>query len=306
MRLHSAIGSAFKRAATDFLRDRCTRLAAALSYYTIFSLPALLVLVVLVTGLLVDPQVVEARLVEEIRSLVGAEGAEQIRTMLQNANRPGSGGAIAWIIGIGALILGSTGAFVQLQTALNTAWEVKPAPGKGALRGFFMKRLLSIGMMLTVGFLLLVSLVLSALISSTGSLISGSLPPWMSGPVLQSFELGASVVLFTLLFAAIFVVLPDAQVAWRDVWIGAATTSMLFVAGKFLIGFYLSRSDPGNAFGAAGSLALVLAWVYYSALIFFFGAEFTQAWADQRGRKIVPEKGAISLAGPTGSSEPGR
>lgn len=298
-----------KRAGAEFFRDACPRLAAAISYYAVFSLAPLLVLVILVLGLVLDPALVEGRLYGEIRSILGAEGARQVGTMLRNANRPGSGGALSWTLGLAALLFGATGVFVQLQAALNAAWEVEPAPRGGPLRGFAVKRLLSLGMVLAVGFLLLVSLVLSALISLVGGAAGAWLPSEISAVALRAFDVGGSITLFTLLFAALFVILPDARVAWRDVWIGAFSTAALFVGGKYLIGLYIARSEPGDVFGAAGSLAVVMIWIYYSAFIFLFGAELTQAWAAARGRRIEPEEGArwrpgAELEGGGGRPEP--
>lgn len=289
----SDLVASLKSAVGSFFDDQCLGLAAALSYYTVFSLPSLLVLLILLGSLFTGSGDFEARLAEEIGSLMGPEAGRQIQTVIENVTVPGAGSWWSWSLGVVALVLGATGAFVQLQRALNTAWAVKPEPAKSLVKGFLSKRLLSLGMILTVGFFLLVSLVLSAVISMAGDVIGGLGPSWASSGVLQSIELSTSLLLFTILFAAIFVVLPDAEVSWRDVWIGAFFTSLLFVVGKFLIGFYLSRQDPGSAFGAAGSLIMILAWVYYSATIFLFGTEFTQAWAAVKGRQIRPEKGAI-------------
>ena len=268
-----------------FTDDDAPRLAAALSYYTVFSLPPLLILLLILAGLFFDPADVQGRVLGEVGGALGPEGAAQIRAMLENADRPGGGGAVMTILSVAALIFGATGAFAQLQAAMNKAWDVEEA-AEGGIRGFVMKRVLSFGMILVIGFLLLVSLVLSALLTRAGGALAGALPGPLSGAVLQTMELGLSLAVITLLFAAMFRVLPDADVAWRDVWAGALTTAVLFVLGKFLLGLYIAGSDPGSAFGAAGSLAVVLVWIYYSAMIFFFGAEFTQVWARSRGRTV--------------------
>jgi membrane protein len=194
-----------------------------------------------------------------------------------------------------ALILGASGAFGQLQAALNRAWEVAPDPQQGGLKAFLLKRVFSFGMILSVAFLLLVSLVVSASLSAFGDALGGMLPDGVSATLLQVLNQVVSVAAVTVLFAAIFKVLPDARVALRDIWVGAAVTAVLFVVGKFLIGFYLGRSNPGEAFGAAGSLALMLVWIYYSSMILLFGAEFTQAWAEARGGGIAPERGAVRV-----------
>jgi len=278
----------------EFSEDEATRVAAALSYYTIFALPPLLVLLITIAGALWEPADVQGRIEYQIRSLLGAEGAAGIRAMLENANRPGAGGVLPTVLSAAALLFGATGAFIQLQSALNTAWDVKPDPRRGGVRNFLTKRLLSLGMILGVGFLVLVSLALSALLTAAGESIERFLPEALSGAVLTVVQVVLSFVVVTALFAAIYKVLPDAVIQWRDVWIGAAVTGLLFVLGKFLIGFYIGQSDPGSAYGAAGSLAVILVWVYYASLIVLMGAEFTQVWARRRGVEIVPEPGAVA------------
>lgn len=282
----------------EFFEDNAPRLAAALSYYTIFALPPLLVLILMLTGAVVDPQDVQGSVERQISSLMGPEGAAQIRTMIEQANAPGAGGTLATILSIAALIFGATGAFAQLQAALNTAWGVKPDPEVGGVKNFLLKRLLSFGMILGVAFLLLVSLLLSALVGMFGDALAGVLGGGISGVLLQVLQATLSLAVITVLFAAMFKVLPDARIAWRDVWMGAAVTALLFVAGKFLIGFYIGRSNPGSAYGAAASLAVVLVWVYFAALIMLLGAEFTQVWSRRRGRGIRPEEGAVRIAAP--------
>jgi membrane protein len=279
----------------DFIEDDCPTQAAALSYYTIFSLPALLVLILLIVGALVDPRDIQGQLETQIGSLMGPSASEQIRTILQKANAPGSGGVLPTVLSLAALIFGATGAFGQLQAALNRAWGVAPDPEKGGLKSMLMKRVFSFGMILSVAFLLLVSLVLSAALAAFGSALAGMLPDGISGTLLQVVNQVISLVVISALFAAVFKVLPDAKVAWRDVWVGGAVTALLFVIGKFLIGFYLGRSNPGDAFGAAGSLALIMVWIYYSSMILLYGAEFTQIWADRRGSGIAPQKGAVRV-----------
>ena len=279
----------------DFLEDDCQTQAAALSYYTVFSLPPLLVLILMILGALVDPRDIRGQLETQLGALMGPSAVEQIRTILQQVHQPGSGALIPTVLSIVALILGASGAFGQLQAALNGAWEVAPDPQQGGLKAFLLKRVFSFGMILSVAFLLLVSLVLSAALSAFGGALSGMLPEGLSATLLQVINQVVSFAVIATLFAAIFKVLPDATIAWRDVWVGAAVTAFLFVVGKFLIGFYLGRSNPGEAFGAAGSLAVMLVWIYYSSMILLFGAEFTQAWAEARGRGIAPERGAVRV-----------
>lgn len=284
-----------KHAARDFLDDDCPRLAAALSYYTIFSLPPLLILLLTILGAILDPQDVQGEIQSQLQMLMGPAGAQEVETILQHANRPGEGGTLATILGVAALIFGATGAFGQLQAALNRAWEVEPDPKQGGLRNFVVKRVFSFGMILGIAFLLLVSLVLSAVLSAFGNALGEMVPGGLSGPLLYILNVALSFAVFTLLFAAMFKIVPDAVMAWRDVWVGAIATTLLFVVGKFLLGFYLGRSNPGEAFGAAGSLALILVWIYYSSMILLLGAEFTQGWAVNRGAGIEPEKGAVRL-----------
>ena len=279
-----------KRAFKDFSDDECPRMAAALSYFTVFSLPPMLILILLIAGMVFDPAQVQEALQTQMGSLMGSAGAEEVATIMQQAERPGGRGLKA-VLGIAAVIFGATGAFMQLQSALNRAWEVEPDPNAGGLKNFIFKRVLSLGMILGIAFLLLVSLALSAAITAMGSVI-GRIIPGGSEVVLHVFNFVFSLVVITGLFAAIYKVLPDARIAWKDVWVGAVFTALLFTIGKFGLGFYLGRSNPGEAFGAAGSLALVLVWIYYSSMIVLFGAEFTQVWAIRKGRGIQPDKGA--------------
>ena len=279
-----------RRILRDFSEDECSVRAAALAYYTIFALPPLLILLTLVVGMFWDPADVQQSLETQFSSLVGQEGGQAIREMIARGEQTGSNGPLATILGIGALLFGSLGAFMQLQGALNRAWEVKPDPKQGGVRRFIAKRILSAGMILAVAFLLIVSLAVSAVLSALGSSMT-----FIPEPALHWADVTVSVAVITVLFAAIFRILPDAEVRWRDVWVGALVTAVLFVIGKFAIGFYLGRSSPGDAFGAAGALAVILVWVYYAGMIVLFGAEFTQAWAERSGARIRPEKGAIKV-----------
>jgi membrane protein len=295
MKNDDGIFAMLKETVREFLGDDCMRLAAALSYYTIFSLPALLILILMVASVFIDPQDMQGRIDQQMGALIGRDGAEQIQTMIEHANRPDTGGPLAAILGIAALLFGATGAFMQLQAALNKAWDVEPDPDAGGLRNFIVKRFFSLAMILGIAFLLLVSLVISAALGAFGDVLASYLPG-VSEVLLQLLQLGVSLALISALFAAMFKVLPDAEIAWRDVWVGAVVTALLFVVGKFAIGLYLGNSEPGTAYGAAGSLAVLLVWIYYSAIILFLGAEFTQVWATRRGGGVRPSKGAV----PTG------
>jgi membrane protein len=193
------------------------------------------------------------------------------------------------LLSIAALLFGATGAFAQVQAALNKAWNIEPATEGGGLSGLLTKRVLSFGMILIIVFLLIVSLVVSAALSAAGSSIAGFLPAGIGSATLALVDIVLSLGVITILFMTIYKVLPDAEIAWRDVSVGAFATAVLFVIGKFLLGFYIGHSNPGSAFGAAGSLAVILVWIYYSAMVFFLGAEFTQSWADRRGQGIRPD-----------------
>jgi membrane protein len=279
----------------EFLDDDCQTQAAALSYYTIFSLPPLLVLILMLLGAVLDPQDIRGHLEAQLGGLMGATATEQIRNILEQARAPGAGGGVTAVLSVLALLLGATGAFGQLQAAINRSWEVAPDPDKGGIKQFLLKRVFSFGMILSIAFLLLVSLVLSAALTAFGGALGSMLPDGVSATLLQVVNQVLSLVVIAGLFAALFKVLPDARVAWRDVLVGGAATAVLFVLGKFLIGLYLGRSNPGEAFGAAGSLAVLLVWIYYSSMILLFGAEFTQLWAERRGQGIAPERGAIRV-----------
>ncbi|QDT32630.1 YihY/virulence factor BrkB family protein [Thalassoglobus polymorphus] len=282
-----------KRVFQDFMQDNCMRVSAALAYYTIFALPPLLILTLWICGIFFDPSDIEGRVAAEIRNVVGSEGAEQVKEILQRTGeRSSSGTYLTNIFGVLALLFGASGVMVQLQTALNEVWEVKPDPDEGGVWNFLSKRMLSLGMVLGVAFLLLVSLILTALIAS---LSSWALPDVWSEWSLQSVNFVVNFGMMTVLFAAIFKVLPDAEVAWKDVWVGAFLTSFLFEVGKFSMGLYFASSSVGSVYGVAGSLVLLLVWIYYSGMILLLGAEFTQAWAFEMGEGIQPAEGAVQV-----------
>jgi membrane protein len=284
-----------KETVKDFLEDDCMDSAAALSYYTIFSLPAILVLLLTLISAIMNPSDVKGGLEGQLQNLMGPSAGEQIRTIIEQAEQKPHNGLIPTLLGIVGLLLGATGAFGQLQKALNRAWNVEPDPHQGGWKNFLTKRLFSLGMILVVAFFLLVSLVISTVLTGIGDRLGGFLPSGISAPLLELLNMVISLAVITLLFGALFKVMPDAKISWRSVWVGAAATAFLFVLGKFLIGFYLGQSNPGQAYGAAGSLAVLLLWVYYSALILLFGAEFTETWAERRGQGIEPEPGAVRV-----------
>ena len=288
---------------TDFNDDKCTRIAAALSYYTVFSLAPLLTLAMAIGGLVLEPEDVRGKIEQQVESLVGDDGAKQVRTMIEAAEGgPLVGGdeesqqrtgILATVISSGVLLVGLIGLIGQMQAAMNDVWEVKPDPEQSFWKLMIFSRLLSFGMLAAAGFLLLVSLLLSAAISFVGDSISSLMPGLASEAILQVINFALSFFVITAMFAAIFKYLPDAKVGWYDVAVGSAVTALLFVIGKSLIGLYLGSKNMESTYGAAGSLALLLTWIYYSSIIFLLGAEFTQAWAKVKGSGIKPSKFAV-------------
>jgi membrane protein len=288
----TSIWHMLKNSVKDFSEDQCPMMAAALAYYAVFSLPPLLILIVWLVSFIWDPSVVQGEVAEQARLFLGSTGAEQLKTMM-NQDAVGGQGWIEKIVGIVVLIFGATGVFVQLQASLNQAWEVEPDKQQGGVMNFLVKRLLSLGMVLSIAFLLLVSLIISTAITALGNAASGWLP--MSDVALQALNLGVSLLIVTVLFAAIYRFLPDAVVSWSDVWFGSIVTAVLFVLGKWAIGAYLGSQDLGSTYGAAGSLVFVLVWIYYSSMILLLGAELTQAWARRYGDEIQPKEGAVRV-----------
>jgi membrane protein len=278
-----------KDAASEWLEDKASRLGAALAYYTVFSIAPLLVISIAIAGFVFRREAVQGHIAGQMQDVVGEQGAAALQTMVQSASKPGSG-ILASALGIVMLIFGAMGLFGQLQDALNTIWEVQPKSGRGIL-GFLRERLLSLSMVLGSAFLLLVSLVISTALAALGGLLGD----WQASVLGHAISIVVSLVVITLLFAMIYRYLPDATIAWKDVWLGAAITAVLFTIGKFLIGLYLGHSSVGSAYGAAGSLAVLLIWLYYAAQIFLFGAEFTKVYADKYGSRVVPAENAVPV-----------
>jgi membrane protein len=282
-----------KNTVTQWIDDNPFQLAAALSYYTLFSLAPLIIIVIAIAGFAFGREAAQNQIVETLQGLVGQESAQAIQGMIANASNQPKTGVISTIIGILALIFGAGGVVGQLQTSLNTIWGVEPKPGQGVW-GFVRQRFVSFAMVLGIGFLLLVSLVVSAVVTGITEFVG----TFFGGTefVAHALDLVVSFGFITVLFAMIYKFLPDVKIQWGDVWIGAALTSLLFTVGKFLIGLYLGSSGVSSTYGAAGSLITVLLWVYYSALIFFLGAEFTQVYASQYGSGVKPTEHAQPIA----------
>jgi membrane protein len=268
--------------------DKAPRLAAALSYYTVFSIPPLLVFLISLVGRFLGSERVRQALLAQIGDLLTAETAEALGEIIDSATRPVEG-TLATGVGLAILLLGASGVFSQLHDALNTIWEVTPKAGGGIL-GLLRKRFFSFLLVLATSFTLLVSLVLSTALAALSEFIQ----PWLpaSTSVVRGINFAFSFLVIISLFALIFKFVPDASIRWRDVWPGAGLTALLFEVGKALISFYLARSNLASTFGAAASIILVLVWVYYSAQILFIGAEFTQVYANTYGAGIQPDEHA--------------
>jgi membrane protein len=275
-----------KQAVADWREDGATRLSAALAYYSVFSIAPLLIIAISIAGAVFGEEAARNAIQGQIAGAIGQDAAGGLEEMIEGARRSDANGLMA-VVGIVLLLVAASGVFGQLQDALNTIWEIESKSAAG-LWSFFKGRFLSMAMVLGTGFLLLVSLVLSAGLAATTDALERVVP--VPGVVWQVVGLIVSLGVITLLFAMIFKILPDADVQWNHVWIGALMTGVLFTVGKFLLGLYLGRGDAASTYGAAGALVLVLMWVYYSSLILLFGAEFTQVYARTRGHRIEAAK----------------
>lgn len=281
-----------KKTLKEWQEDKASRLAAALAYYTVFSIPPLLVVAIGIASLFTERAVVEEQIINQAGSLMGRQGSEAIETILESAESPGRGEILPTIIGVILLLFGASGVFTQLQDAMNTIWNVEADPDRGLL-GAIKERFFSFTMVLAIGFVLLVSLLLSTILTTFGDYVGHFVSE--TEIILWIVNFFISFGAIALLFALIFKVIPDVEVAWRDVAIGAVLTAFLFKIGEFVLGVYFERSDPTSAFGGAGSVILLLLWVYYSVQILFLGAEFTQVYATEYGSGMRPERGAVVL-----------
>lgn len=271
----------------DWYEDRAPRLGAALAFYTIFALTPGLIIMMALAGVLLGPGA-ENQIIGQIRELIGEQGASAIEATIRSARKE-TLGATGAALALMPLVIGLWGVFGELQDGLNTIWGVTPRPGR-RVRDILKERFLSFAMVVGIGFLLLVSLVLSAWLAAVSTYV-GQLLPAPAG-TLEAVNFVVSFAVVTGSFALIFKLLPDVKIAWWDVWLGAAVTALFFTIGKLLIGLYLGRSAVASAYGAAGSLVVIVIWVYYSAQILLFGAEFTKVWTKRRGSGFVPEKTA--------------
>jgi membrane protein len=283
-----SIAKLLRSVGESWLGDEAPRMAAALAYYTTFSVGPLLLISIAIAGLVFDPDSARREILNQLTGLIGPNGAEIIATVVEHAGRNPSGNILGTIAGGVVLLFGASGVFGELQTSLNKIWKVEHKKGRGVL-GWLKDRFFNFTMVLGIAFVLLVSLVVSAGLQALGGLIDG----WFGDvQVMKILYAAVSFIILAVLFALIFKVVPDANTRWTDVWLGAGITAALFTAGKFLIGLYLGKSGVSGKYGAAGSLVVFLIWIYYSAQILFLGAEFTRVWAENRGHGIPPDSDA--------------
>lgn len=302
------VGSALKASFKGFSDHKITKLSASLAYFTTFSLGPLLIVLIFIAGRILGDEAAEGTVFNQIKGFIGPDGAGQIQTIIKNAAINEKSG-IAAVIGIITLLIGATTVFGEMQDSINSIWGVKAKPKAGIMK-LVMTRVLSFGMIASLGFLLLVSLAVTALVEALGSRLQLMFPE-AAVVVLYILNLMITLAVITALFAIIFKVLPDVRIKWKDIWPGAIATAVLFMIGKFLISLYISKSEIGNTYGAAGSLVVLIVWVYYSSIILYFGAEFTKSYALEKGVRIVPSEYAVwddkpAIAGAKSPSETDR
>jgi membrane protein len=283
-----------RKSVEAWVDDYAPSMGAALAYYTLFSIAPLLIIAIAVAGLVFGQEAARGEIVVQIQGLIGREGAIAVQSLLKSANEPAQG-IFLTVVSIITLVIGATTVFAELQSDLDRIWRV-PAPAKGNDIWILLRtRLLSFGLVLGLGFLLLISLVISAAIAAFGKWWDGVFEGWEA--LLQAINFGISFAITTLLFALIYKLMPRASIAWRDVWVGAGVTALLFEIGKFLIGLYLGKTSVASGFGAAGSLVVLLVWVYFAAQIFLLGAEFTWVYSHMYGSKAAQTGSGIDPDG---------
>lgn len=286
------VGKILKDTFNGFLEDRALKLSAALSYYTIFSLAPLLLLLISLAGLFFGREAIQGHVFTEINGLIGNEAAAQIQDIIRNMELSGKTN-LAIIIGGVTLIIGATSVFGEIQDSINLIWKVKAKPKRGWVK-LLKDRLLSSSLIVGLGFLLIVSLLVNGALVALNDLLKGFFPD-ITVFVFHIINIAISFIVITILFGVIFKVLPDAKIAWKDVRMGAFFTACLFMLGRYLIGLYIETTSAGSAYGAAGSLIVILVWVYYTAAILYFGAEFTRVYAEHIGAKIEPADYAVYI-----------
>lgn len=279
-----------KEAYKLFADNKAMRMSAALAYYTVFSIAPMLIVIISLCDIFYGKEAIEGNIYGQIQGFVGKEAALQIEQVIRNATTSTD---ITWasIIGIASLIFAATGVFAEIQDSINQIWRLKAKPKKGWLK-LIINRVLSFSMVISLGFILLVSLIVNSVLDMIGAQLLKLLPQ-VAIYVAYGINLFITFITISLLFAIIFKVLPDARIKWKDVGVGSVTTAVLFMLGKFAIGFYLGRSHISNSYGAAGSMIIILLWVYYSSAILYFGAAFTRAYALHKGSNIFPNNYAV-------------
>ena len=285
-------GKVLMAAFNGFMDDRGLKLSAALAYYTVFALAPLLMLVISLISIFLGQDAIENNIYPQIKSYVGSSAALQIQEMIKSVSLSGKTG-VAVVTSVVTLIIGATSVFMEIQDSLNLIWRVKAKPKKGWLK-MLTNRLISFSMVISLGFLLIVSLIVSALISALSNKITHYFPE-VTVQLFNLINLGITFLVIAVLFGIIFKFLPDVKIGWRDVRTGAFFTSLLFMLGKYLIGIYIQTTGTGSTYGAAGSIIVILVWIYYTAAILYFGAEFTQVYADNYGHKIEPAEYAVHI-----------
>jgi membrane protein len=275
-----------------FSQDRAMKYSASLAYSTIFALSPLLVLIISLASIFYGKDAIQGKLFSEINQLVGSDAANQIQILIEKSALSG-GSTISLIISIVVLMVGATAIFTEIQDTLNIIWRVRPKPKKG-FQKLLINRVLSFSMIISLGFLLVVSLVVNGIVAALSQRLS-SIFPEITVLLVQAFNIFLTFSIITTLFAIIFKFLPDVKISWKDVRVGAIATALLFMLGRVLIGFYLQMAGTGSTFGAAGSLVVILTWVYYTAAILYFGAEFTQVYAEKFGGSIQPAEYAVHV-----------
>jgi membrane protein len=281
--------------------DKAPKLAASLAFYTIFSLSPLLIIIISIAGLLFGAEAARGEIVTEIEDLIGREGAQVVQTALKNS-ADSETGIISLVISLVTLIIGSTVVFIELQDSLDMIWKVKPKPGRSMIKGLIKDRVRSFALVIGTGFLLLVSLLVSAGINAVSNFLQDRID--LPFDLMQIINIVISLGIMFLLFGLIYKVLPDVHISWGDVWVGALVTAALFNVGKYLISLYLGTNTLGSTYGAAGSLVILLLWVYYSSMILFLGAEFTQVYANKYGSGIRPTSKFMKYSNEDAMSEP--
>ena len=286
------VWSLLKETMSEFMENNSWQKGAALAYYTIFALPPMLIIIISAAGYFFGKQAVSGEIYYQIKEVIGTEGAYSVQKMVENVNEF-SDVNFATLIGVVALFIAATGVFISLQDSLNEIWYVKPKPKHGYLK-LVLDRFLSFGMILAIAIILLLSLLANAILVAIGDFLTARFSSWVVY-VLHVANLVSVLVLMSFLFACIYKFLPDAKIKWRDVWVGALVTAVMFVAFRGLIGFYLGRNDVGSIYGAAGSVVVILTWVFFTSQIIFFGAVFTYVYSRKYGYNIYPSDYAVRV-----------